>query len=57
MAVQVICWVLGEYATTDGHMATDDVLAKLCDIASSHEADDSVRVSTFFFFPCTEHKV
>lgn len=44
--LQVICWVLGEYGTTDGRMAPDDVLAKLCDISSSHEADDSVRVST-----------
>ncbi|GJP56805.1 hypothetical protein CLOM_g15852 [Closterium sp. NIES-68] len=43
LLLQVICWVLGEYATSDGHMSADDVMAKLCDVAEAHDTDDSVR--------------
>ncbi|CAI5501348.1 unnamed protein product [Closterium sp. Naga37s-1] len=43
LLLQVICWVLGEYATSDGHMSADEVMAKLCDVAEGHDTDDTVR--------------
>jgi len=41
-AVQVICWVLGEYGTL-ADIPVDSVIDKLAGILDSHSASDSVR--------------
>lgn len=41
--LQVICWVLGEYGTTDGTHTPEDIILRLCDVAESHSSDDVVR--------------
>ncbi|ERM97979.1 hypothetical protein AMTRI_Chr06g173070 [Amborella trichopoda] len=41
--LQVICWVLGEYATADGKYSASYIMGKLCDVAEAHSNDDTVK--------------
>ncbi|KAK7307398.1 hypothetical protein VNO77_40420 [Canavalia gladiata] len=41
--LQVICWVLGEYGTTDGKYSTSYISGKLCDIAEAYSNDENVK--------------
>ncbi|KAA8538742.1 hypothetical protein F0562_028363 [Nyssa sinensis] len=42
--LQVICWVLGEYGTSDGKYSASSITGKLCDVAEAHSSDDTVKV-------------
>ncbi|XP_008810151.1 AP-4 complex subunit epsilon [Phoenix dactylifera] len=44
--LQVICWVLGEYGTTDGKYSASYIIGKLCDVAEAHSTDDTVKAYT-----------
>jgi hypothetical protein len=44
---QIICWVLGEYGTSDGKHPASYIIGKLCDVAEAHPTDDTVRVCFF----------
>lgn len=41
--LQIICWVLGEYGTSDGKHPASYIIGKLCDVAEAHPTDDTVR--------------
>ncbi|XP_021678989.2 AP-4 complex subunit epsilon isoform X2 [Hevea brasiliensis] len=41
--LQVICWVLGEYGTTDGKFSASYVTGKLCDVADAYSNDETVK--------------
>ncbi|CAA2987972.1 AP-4 complex subunit epsilon [Olea europaea subsp. europaea] len=43
-ALQVICWVLGEYGTTDGKYPASFITRKLCDVAEAHSTNDTVKL-------------
>ena len=57
-APQVICWVLGEYGTTDGKHSATSIVTSLCDLADRYSEDTTVRVrglETLRFFPIPPH--
>ncbi|XP_022736019.1 AP-4 complex subunit epsilon-like [Durio zibethinus] len=41
--LQVICWVLGEYGTTDGKFSASYIIGKLCDVAEAYSNDETVK--------------
>ncbi|KAK1319582.1 AP-4 complex subunit epsilon [Acorus calamus] len=45
--VSVICWVLGEYGTTDGKYSASYITEKLCDAAEAHSNDNTFKEKRF----------
>lgn len=41
--LQVICWVLGEYGTSDGKHSASYITGKLCDVAEAYSNDETVK--------------
>ncbi|GMJ00200.1 Adaptor Protein Complex 4E [Hibiscus trionum] len=41
--LQVICWVLGEYGTSDGMFSASDITGKLCDVAEAYSSNETVK--------------
>ncbi|XP_047337628.1 AP-4 complex subunit epsilon-like [Impatiens glandulifera] len=41
--LQVICWVLGEYGTSDGKYSASYISGKLCDVAEAYSSNDTVK--------------
>ncbi|CAN1779685.1 AP-4 complex subunit epsilon [Linum perenne] len=41
--LQVICWVLGEYGTTDEKYSASYITGKLCDVAEAYSSDETVK--------------